>query len=473
MNYQAALDYIYSFIPSEMPTALAYSPHRYKLERMQRLLTALGDPHKKFRAVHIAGTKGKGSTAALIESILRSAGIRTALYTSPHLHSFRERMRVAGEMISQDEVAARTAKLQPLVAAIEGITTFEIITALAFDYFAAQNVDLAVIEVGLGGRLDATNVLQPLVSVITPISFDHMAILGDTLDKIAREKAGIIKPHTPVVIAPQREEARAVFEEVARERKAERITVESGLQFEIRNSKFVIHSLARNLNFQTLQLEIISTLQPPTSRSEAEIPRSLRDNSQSPITHYQLPLLGHHQLVNAATALAAIHVLRAQGIAVSDEAISRGIANVEWKGRFEILSRAPYFILDGAHNADSAQQLTATLREYFPRAPVHFIFGASGDKDIEGMFAEILPRAASLTLTRSIHRRASDPTQLAALAEKYRVETAITPDVESALASAQARAERESVVCVTGSLFLVAAAREAWLTARGIAVEKD
>ncbi|MBI3912620.1 MAG: bifunctional folylpolyglutamate synthase/dihydrofolate synthase [Chloroflexi bacterium] len=460
MNYQAALDYIYSFIPSEMPTALAYSPHRYKIERMERLLAALGDPHKKFRSVHIAGTKGKGSTAALTESILRAAGIRTALYTSPHLHSFRERMRVAGEKISQDEVAARTTKLQPLVAQIEGVTTFEIITALAFDYFAAQNVDIAVIEVGLGGRLDATNVLQPLVSVITPISFDHMAILGDTLEKIAREKAGIIKARTPVVIAPQRDEARAVFEEVARGRGAELIQVSKTLTFQVAGSKFQVLPKDRSLEYQKIGFNRID-LRPATC------------DLQLTTCDLRLPLLGNHQLANAATAFAAIQVLRAQGIAVSDEAISRGIANVEWQGRFEILARDPFFIVDGAHNADSAHQLVLTLRDYFPRAPLHFIFGASSDKDIEGMFAEILPHAASLTLTRSIHRRASDPARLAELAANYRVETRVVADVESAIRAALAHQDRAAVVCVTGSLFLVGAAREIWFAQNGVSVEKD
>nr|NIV39504.1 bifunctional folylpolyglutamate synthase/dihydrofolate synthase [Anaerolineae bacterium] len=209
--YRDALSYLYSFTDYEKRGFAAYAPEFYNLDRVRHLLALMGEPQRTFQAVHIAGTKGKGSTAAMIESVLRVAGYRTGLYTSPHLHSFRERIQVAGELIPEAGVIRLVEEMRPLVARVEGITTFEIITCLAFAWFAELGVEWTVVEVGLGGRLDATNVLEPQVTIITPISYDHVAILGDTLSQIAAEKAGIIKPGVPLVSAPQPEEALATI----------------------------------------------------------------------------------------------------------------------------------------------------------------------------------------------------------------------------------------------------------------------
>ena len=457
MTYRDALNFIYSFTNFEVTPANTYSSKTFDLIRMERLLAALDNPHTKFKSIHVAGTKGKGSTSAIIESILRAAGYSTGLYTSPHLHTFRERIRADGKIISQDDLVAGVEKIKPVVALVPDVTAFEVMTALAFDYFAARGVAFAVLEVGLGGRLDATNVVTPVISVITSISLDHMAILGDTLAQIASEKAGIIKPGIPVVSSPQKDEARIVVEQVAKKKNAPLAQI-SDFRFQISDLTFQITPIASSLDGQTFQLSRLN-LKPETGNVQ-------------PVS-CDLKLLGKHQLTNATTALATVSVLRANGIDISDDAMRDGISRVEWHGRFEILSRSPFLILDGAHNADSARQLVATLREFFPTAQLHFVFGVSSDKDIAGIFRELLPHAASLTLTRSHNPRAADPGRLAELSPPYIVETVIQPDLASAIESAIHRAEPTDVVCVTGSLFVVAQAREIWLTQQGIQVEID
>ncbi len=454
MIYSDALNYIFSFTNFEVTPAHTYSSKTFDLTRMERLFTALGDPHKKFQSVHVAGTKGKGSTAAMIESILRSAHYSTAFYTSPHLHTFRERIRVNGEMISKEDVVKGVEKLQPIVEQVPGVTTFEVMTALAFDYFAARGVEFAVLEVGLGGRLDATNVVTPRVAVITSISYDHMAILGNTLTQIATEKAGIIKPNVPVVSSPQQDEALTVIRNIAREKNAPLTQVNTDLGFKIYDLGFQISPKAHSLDSQEFTL-------------------TRQNKVHFELFPFSLKLLGNHQLANAATALAAYFILQTQGVDIPINAMREGIRNVEWHGRFEILARKPYLIIDGAHNGDSARQLARTLHEFFPQSQLHFIFGASGDKDIPAIFAELVPHAASLTLTRSHNPRAADLARMANLAAPYNIEMRPTNDLAEALHVALDQAEPNDVVCVTGSLFVVAEAREIWLAQHGIQVEKD
>ncbi len=457
LNYRDALDYIFSFTNFELTPAGDYASKTFDLKRTERLLEALGNPHHLFRSVHVAGTKGKGSTAAMIESVLRAAGYYTGLYTSPHLHTFRERIRIGGALIAREDVVAGVEILMPHAAKIPGLTTFELMTALAFDSFRRHKVDIAVLEVGLGGRLDATNVVHPLVSVITSISLDHTAILGGTLAQIAREKAGILKQSIPAVTSPQDEQALEVIEQVARERNVSLVEVSPDLEFQTGDVNFQITPLEQNLNGQTCTL----------SRQPENLDMSLFK------LELALNLLGRHQLTNAATALAALYVLSDLGVSIPEAAIRSGLANVEWHGRFEILSRDPFLIMDGAHNSNSARRLVETLDELFPRARRHFIFGASGDKDIVGMFAELLPKATSLILTQSHNPRAADPVRLATLTEKSKIETSIAPDLSSALRDARQRAGRGDVICVTGSLFVVAEAREILLAESGVPIERD
>ncbi len=456
MDYRQAIDYILSLTNHETLPGDANSREGYTLDRTYRLLELLGNPHLRFPSVHLAGTKGKGSTAAMIESILRHSHHVTGLYTSPHLHTFRERIRYNGDRISQQDVMTGIGKIKSLESNLPGLTTFEVMTGLAFDYFAERQVNVAVLEVGLGGRLDSTNVVTPLVSIITPVSYDHTAILGKTLGEIAGEKAGIIKPDVPVISSPQDAEARAVIEQAARERMSPLTTVSGNLTFNVSGQEHQLVPKEHDLNRQTLVWRRQGT------RLGEWIEQRL-----------DLPLLGRHQLTNAATAIAAVLVLREGQVKVPDDAIIEGLGHVSWPGRFEVLSRRPYLIVDGAHNQDSARKLAETLNEYFPQCPLHLVFGASNDKDIDGMFAELLPHAASVVLTRSRNPRSADPTRLADHAAKYGVRTLIAPDVSSALKETLARVGTEDVICITGSLFVVGDAREAWFHEHGAPVETD
>jgi len=307
-TYRSTLKYLYSLTDYEKKGLAAYAPEFYNLDRVRQLLALLGNPQQAFRSIHVAGTKGKGSTAAMTESILRCAGFRTGLYTSPHLHTFRERIQVSGEMISEDDVVRLVAMNQRLAGQIEGVTTFEIMTALAFTWFVEKQVDCAVVEVGLGGRLDATNVILPEVSVITSISYDHTAILGETLAQIAREKAGIIKRGVPVVTAPQAGEALAVIEEISRQNASPLIRVGRDWTWE----PGAIHLDGQGF----------------TARHGLE-----------QLPGLWIPLLGQHQLENATTAIAAVSLLQPSDAsrAVSPPAVYDGLRSVQWPGRLEIL----------------------------------------------------------------------------------------------------------------------------------------
>jgi dihydrofolate synthase/folylpolyglutamate synthase len=445
MTYAEAVQWYYSF--ARFDTGAPALPDSLKLARVEELLARLGNPHTAFPAVLIAGTKGKGSTAALVASILHAAGLRVGLFTSPHLHSFRERIRVNGEMISKVHVVQGTTLLQTHAAEFSQAKFFEWVTALAFDYFARQRVEIGVIEVGLGGRFDCTNVLTPRVSVITSVSLDHMDILGDTLEKIAYEKAGIIKPGIPVIVAPQAPEALSIISDTAHEKDAPLVSVADAYEWEM---------LGTSLDAQVVRVR--------TAQEE---------QSQT----YHLPLLGPHQRVNLVTALATINALRDAGWKIPQGALARGIERVDWKGRFEILARpAPpftparpaaetlsdgtYVVADGAHNRASARELVRTLDEVFPNLPVHFIFGASSDKDIRGMLDELIPRAASLVVTRSHHARAADPFDLARLASPHLLPLYTTDTFVGALLRAKQLAAPGDVICATGSLFISAEARE-------------
>lgn len=445
MNYRQALDYIYSFTDYEKLKGYRYTPQDFSLERVERLLALLGNPHREFPSVHIAGTKGKGSTAAMIESILRAAGYRTGLYTSPHLHTFRERIRVNGQLIAEEEVAIGVERLRPLVEQVGGLTTFEIITALGFHVFSQEKIDIAVVEVGLGGRLDATNVVTPLVSVITSLSFDHTYLLGSTLASIAREKAGIIKPRIPTISAPQKPEAIAVIEARCQEQKAPLILV---------GRDWVWQPLAADTDGQRFR---VARLNPPG-------------------LHYELwiPLLGRHQLINATVALAAVDQLRQQGLAVPDEAVAEGLRRVSWPGRLEVLQRAPFFVVDGAHNVDSATRLAEGLRELFSWERFTLIFGVSSDKDAPGMLRQLLPLADEVIFTRAHHPRAAPPEELVEVAMSLGHRGTPVSSVKEAVQEALAEARPEDLICATGSLFLVAEAREAWAELTGHEVpERD
>jgi dihydrofolate synthase/folylpolyglutamate synthase len=455
-SYQEALDYLYSFVDYSATRLVKYSAQTFDLSRMTALLGLLGNPHQRFLSLHVAGTKGKGSVAALCASALAAAGYRTGCYTSPHLQDFCERVQVDGRLIAPAELADIVDGLRALAPQVPGITTFELTTALAFAYFARRAVEVAVVEVGLGGRLDATNVLTPLVSVITSLSYDHMDLLGPTLSAIAGEKAGIIKPGVPVVISPQEPEALTVLERVATER---------GAPLTVVGRDWHVRPVAHTLDGQTLEVWSAEEERQANALRAAGYPAQWRP------TRLELPLLGAHQVENAATAYAALQALRARALPLAAEAIRAGLGQVHWPGRFEILRRRPYVVVDGAHNRDSARRLAAALDDYFPGRRVLLVFGASADKDIAGMLAELGPRLGRLIVTQAVHPRALEPEQIIALlgAGAAGLPMEACAPVAAALRRALELAGPDEVVLACGSLFVAAEVRaaQAALTASG------
>jgi len=429
-DYNKALDYLYSFVDYSLKHSSELAKAEFNLDRMFALMEELGNPQNKYSIIHVAGTKGKGSVSALCASALQAGGYKVGLYTSPHLLDYVERIRINGEPITHEQMIALVEEIKPFVAKIPKLTTFEITTALGFLAFARNNVTSAVIEVGLGGRLDATNIVMPKVSVITSLSYDHMAVLGDTLAKIAGEKAGIIKRGVPVVSAPQKEEALSVLGRVANVLDSNIILVGEDVMFE---------QISSSLDGQSLRIT---------------------DDLRHSTLDAKLPLLGAHQIENAAIAYSA---LKASGIQISDEAIQDGFSQVKWRARFEVVRRDPPVILDSAHNQDSFVRLRDTLEEYFPGRMVYLIFGASEDKNIPGMFAEMQPKIKRLIVTRADHPRALEPKKIIELAKQAGLESEAVSPVESALMRALELSKKDgSIVLSAGSMFVTAEVMRAW-----------
>ncbi len=431
VSYNSALDYLYSFVDYSLKHSSELAKADFNLDRMRMLMAELENPQDRYPTVHVAGTKGKGSVCALVASGLQAAGLRVGLYTSPHLLDYAERIRIDNTPIAHGALVDLVEKIKPVVARVPKLTTFEITTALAFMHFAEQHVDAAVIEVGLGGRLDATNVIFPKVAVITSLSYDHMAVLGSTLTQIAGEKAGIIKPGVPVISAPQKDEALQVLERVAEEHKAPFTLVGRDVTFE---------SLGHSLDSQELKV-------------------MQGDN----VYMFTIPLLGSHQVQNAAVAAAALCTLRTQRVAIPDSAIEKGFASVQWPARFEVVRREPPVIFDSAHNQDSFARLRQALEDYFPGREVYLVFGASEDKNIPGMFAEMKSKIRRMFITRSFHPRALDPDKIRELAEQIGIPYEIAPSVENAFSSALELSEKDgSIVLSAGSMFVTAEVMAAW-----------
>jgi len=436
LAYEEALDYVYSLINYELQRPVRYTPDVVSLERPRALMAALGSPQERYPVIHVTGTKGKGSVSAMCASVLQAAGLKVALYSSPHLQDFRERFRINNTLIAPEAFAALVDRIKPLVAQIPGLTWFEVVTSIGFEYFAQQAVDVAVIEVGLGGRLDATNILQkPLVSVITSLSYDHMYLLGNTLAEIAFEKGGIIKAGVPVVSAPQHAEGREVIERIAAERGAPLTLVGRDWQSVTGKS---------DLNGQTFMA------------GKAE-----------PLQTYWTPLIGEHQAINATVALAALDQVRIAGLPLSskitDEAIHSGLQTVNWPGRIEIVERAPWLVLDVAHNAESAERLTQALTSILPGGGWTLVFGAFTDKDVDGMFRTLLPLTEHLVVMKALNPRAFDTDVLADKARAMGFTGTIDaiPAVAEALARARELAassnadSKQARILVTGSVSIV------------------
>jgi dihydrofolate synthase/folylpolyglutamate synthase len=446
-TYPEALEYLYSFVDYSLERSYRYSAELFDLGRVRRLLNLLGDPQERFPSFHIAGTKGKGSVTAMIASSLHAAGYRTGMYTSPHLIHFAERIQVDGEPISDADLVVGVNEIQPLVQQVPNLTTYEIVTAIAFAHFARAGVNAGSIEVGLGGRLDATNVLHPVVSVITSLSYDHMHLLGDRLSDIAREKAGIIKRGVPVVSAPQQHEAERVIEETARAQGSPLVRV---------GQEWLFAPGAHDLDGQTLHV---------WSADEQPLMNAFVDSAGGEEwvpPRFDLPLLGHHQVVNGAVAYAALRVAGSRGLPISEDAIREGFRTMRWQGRFQILSRSPMVVVDSAHNRDSALKLRIALDDYFPGQPVTLIFGASADKDIEGMFVELAPRVSRVIVTQAVHPRAAEPSEVVALAHRHGLRAEVVSPVRAALEQAIARARPNEVILSAGSLFVSAEILSVW-----------
>jgi dihydrofolate synthase/folylpolyglutamate synthase len=447
-QYQAALEYLYSFVDYSLTRAFRYAPEKFDLGRMRDFMTDLGQPQESYPIIHVAGTKGKGSICALCASALQAGGYRVGLYTSPHLEDYVERIQVDGQPISHAELVELVEELRPKLDSGTALTTFEITTAMAFLYFARRGVNAAVIEVGLGGRLDATNIVNPKVAVIASISYDHTQILGNTLAEIAAEKGGIIKAGVPVVVAPQKEEARRVLEHIAEERHAPLVQV---------GRDYLYAQFSHSLNGG--QSLLVWPISEQTMVDEYVESGGLQEWEP---TRLNIPLLGYHQVENAATAYTALQVARAQGISIHEAAIKKGFKDAWWPGRFEILQRQPPVVVDSAHNRDSALRLRLALDDYYPGQPVILVFGASEDKDVDGMFAELMPRVRQVVATRSFHPRAMEPRILVDLAHRYGRAAQAVDTIEEAIDLAIQLAEGEAMILVAGSLFVAAAARQIW-----------
>ena len=409
MTYRESLAYLKSLNPLGI---------RLGLDPVRSLLQRLGDPQESCPAVLIAGTNGKGSVAAMTASLLTAAGFRTGLYTSPDLIDFRERIRIDGRMIRREEIVACAEAVKRGVR--ETVSYFEFLTAMAFLYFEKEKVDIVVLEVGLGGRLDATNVVTPLVSVITNISLEHREYLGNTLEKIASEKGGIIKERGICLTAARQKPVIDTLERICRERGASLYRVGKEIRTTIhRDGTFSYRGIGRSFERLTC------------------------------------PLLGRHQISNAALALGAVEMIGEAGFRVNDAAVSKGLKEAQWEGRLEILQRSPMLLVDGAHNAAGAAALRRAFLNDFPHRRLILVFGVLGDKDYRTMARRLLPLADRVILTRPHSERALPPDSLRPLAEKFNKAIEVIDDPGDALRRALSLAGKDDLVCAAGSLYLV------------------
>lgn len=439
MDYQSAVRYLLS-LGRELAAPTQAAAAKFNLENTNVLLERLGRPDLAYPTVHIAGTNGKGSTAAFLEAILRDAGFRTGLNTSPHLERINERIRIDGEEISDERFAETFTRVHAVIEELlaEGAlrahpTYFECVTALAFEAFARERVEFGVIEVGLGGRLDATNVITPVVSVITRVDFDHENFLGHSLGEIAGEKAGILKYHVPAVSAPQLPEA-----------------------------KEVIHARSKEL-----ACELLETHEAFRVEREGMLEGCVRAvvTEKASATEFSLSprLPGRFQLQNALNAVAAAQILRQGGFRISRENIERGIAAAVWPGRLEKLQSRPDIYLDGAHNPSAARELGEFLQEHFAGRRVILIFAAMRDKALDEVAGAIFPHASEVIFTAPNSPRAVSAPQLAEMIGHYAEHYSAVRDAEAAFEAALTKARAEDAIFITGSLYLVGQLRHAWM----------
>jgi dihydrofolate synthase/folylpolyglutamate synthase len=437
MNYSEALQYLYNLGHETLAMKLG-------LETVRVLAGACENPQQKYPSVHIAGTNGKGSTAALTQAVLTAAGLRAGLFTSPHLVSITERIRVGAEEIGEADFARLASEIRAISERLvaEGLlaappTFFEQMTMMAFRYFAERQVDIAVLEVGMGGRLDATNICRPVVTAVTPVGYDHQQYLGASLAEIAREKAGIIKQDIPVVVAPQEDEAMKAIVEHASHSSALMISIEE----KIRSANV----LEVEPGADDKALERIGQY-------------GLRYRTERAEYHVRLSLRGRRQVINALTVIHIAEQLIEMGWEIPIPAIIAGLGGTEWCGRLEVIPTAPNqapLLLDGAHNAPAAAALRDFLVEHFPSRPITFIFGAMSDKAIAEMSEILFPMAEKIIVTKVKNPRAAEPEKIAEMAVKLGMEPICASDVNEALKQSLNVTPPDGLICVCGSLFLV------------------
>ncbi|MGE7775346.1 bifunctional folylpolyglutamate synthase/dihydrofolate synthase [Chitinophaga sp. NPDC101104] len=424
MNYQQTIDYLYSRLP--MFSKLGASALKNDLLNIRLLCGVLGHPEAKFPAVHIAGTNGKGSTSHMLSAIFQSAGYKTGLYTSPHLHDFRERIRINGEMIPEQRVVTFTEEIKQHIETIDP-SFFEVTVAMAFQWFAEEGVDIAIIETGLGGRLDSTNIISPLLSIITNISLDHTHILGNTPELIAREKAGIIKPDTPVVISETQAGPEGVFREMA----------------DLHNAPIL---------FADKQYTIVKS-----EPGQEMLTVTVASASGEPTSTYRLDLPGHYQEKNLLGVLAGVNILRQEGYQLTQEAVEKGLANVKrltgLGGRWEVIGRQPYTVLDVGHNEAGIRAILEQL-SLVKFEKLHIVTGFVKDKDVPAAL-RLFPQDATYYFTRAQIPRALDEKELLEMASQEGLQGNSYTGVPEAYAAAKAAAGENDMILVCGSCFIV------------------
>jgi len=434
-TYRAALEFLNTKTDYEKMIRVGYNHTNFNLSRMLRLLAALGNPHKELRAVHVAGTKGKGSTCHMVAAMLQHAGYRTGLYTSPHFMDIRERIQLDGDMVSEATFAKLMGKIAPAVNKLkrDDPTFFEIMTAAAFLHFVEQEVDFAVLETGLGGRLDSTNVVKPLVCGITSISYDHVAQLGNTLEKIAEEKAGIFKPGVPVISAPQPNSVRKVLRQMAEKVGCPLRIIGEDLEFSYR--------------FES-------------SRATGPHTRVCMSTGTTRFDHLQVPLLGEHQAHNCGVALGIIDAMRENAVEVPEQAAIDGLAKVRVQGRLELIRDMPRTVVDAAHNGASVAALMRAIGQNIGYDSMVVIFACSADKDIDGMLDQLQLGADKVIFTNNGTPRSANPHELLArFAEKSSKMAQVTDTLPEAYQIACNCVTRDDLICITGSVYLVGHAK--------------
>jgi dihydrofolate synthase/folylpolyglutamate synthase len=434
-NYRSAIEFLNSRTDYEKMARVGYNHTNFNLSRMLRLLAGLGNPHKKIQTVHVAGTKGKGSTCHMVASMLQNSGYRTGLYTSPHIVNLRERIAVDGVLVTEHEFTRLMAKIAPVVNRLrrDEPTFFEIMTAAAFLHFVNHKVDIAVIETGLGGRLDSTNVIKPEACGIVSISYDHVAQLGHTLEQIAEEKAGIFKPGVPVISAPQPHAVKRVLRRVA-----ERV----GCPL-----RFIGDDIEFSYRFES-------------SRASGPHTRVCLATPTTRFDHLRVPLLGEHQAHNCGVALGIIDSLRQAGWEIPAQGAIDGLAQVRIQGRMEMIREMPRTIVDAAHNASSIAALMRAIGQNISYDSMVVIFGCSADKDVDGMLAQLQLGADKVIFTTAASSRSIDPHELhTRFVEKSQKMAQVGDTLEAAYEIACKSVSREDLICITGSIYLVGLAK--------------